>query len=124
MHTNIEMEAMLAAAERHLDRRDMVGYAAARNTRVLADELREFHAFRDDLVREHGEKVLDADGNPTGNVELSPSMPGYGPFLAELGKLAGVEHDPKVFTIPYSEAIGVLSGTELLELDWMFHEED
>ena len=41
-YSNAQMEQMLIALEPLLDRRDIVGYAAARNTRVLRAEALEY----------------------------------------------------------------------------------
>lgn len=119
----VEMEAMLASLEKHLDRRDMIGYAAARNTRLLRDELVEFMTLREKLVIEHGDIEEDGDGAPTGKSVISQQSPGFVDFMAEYMPLCEIEHDFQPFTIPYEEAIGNISGTELLEIDWMFHEE-
>ena len=118
---NTEMESMLSSLEKHLDRRDVVGYAAARNTRLLQGELREFLEFRNELVVKHGEEAAEGDAAPGGKF-ITPQSPSFGDFMAEYGPLCSIEHDVSLFTVPYDEAIGVLSGSELLEIDWMFHE--
>jgi hypothetical protein len=119
---NIEMEGMLAALEKHLARTDLIGYAAARNTRVLRDELLEYRQKRDELVCKHGEPQVDEKGRPTGVFAVDPESDGFGAFVDELNVIAGVEHEPRLFTIPFEEAIGRLSGSELLEIEWMFEE--
>ena len=37
----------------------------------------------------------------------------------ELEKIRTIEHTVELMTIPYDEVIGVLSGEEILNLDWM-----
>ena len=117
--TNATMETMLDSLSKHLDRRDVIGYAAARNTRILQDELKEFQDFRNDLVLKHGED--DPDG---GGKIIASDSPNFADFMEEYLPLCGIEHNPEIFTIPYEEAIGILSGTELLEIDWMFGESE
>ena len=120
--SNGEMEARAAAIAPFLDRRDMIGYAAARNTRALADALVEYRAVRDSLVLEHGEEEVDDGGRPTGRVHLDPASESFGAFAEAIAPYMGVEHDVEVFRIPYSEAVGSLTGSELLAADWMFEE--
>lgn len=121
-YTNIEMEAMKLSLEPLLERRDRIGYAAARNARILDGQLQEYSAFRDELVRKFGEDELDGDGNPTGRMTISQASPKFGDFLAEVEKIAKIEHEPDIFRLKYDEAIGELSGTELLAVDWMFED--
>ena len=51
---NLEMVAMVQELRPLLSHRDIVGYAAARNTRVLSRSLTEYTAFRDRLVEKYG----------------------------------------------------------------------
>lgn len=123
MYKNAEMEQMVGALQKHLDRRDIVGYAAARNTRILQDELKEYIERRDELVRKYGEEDKDKDGNPTGSVSLAFESPEFSKFAEELEQFAVIEHSPRLMQLKYEDAIGILSGAEILELDWMFKEE-
>ena len=121
-YTNAEMEKMLRSLEPLLERRDMIGYAAARNTRILREELIEYHAKRDELVLKYGENEKDENGNPTGQVFISLTSPKFSEFIDAISVFDSIEHEPEIFQIEYSEAIGVLSGTELLECEFMFKE--
>ena len=121
-YTNIEMEAMKMSLEPLLERRDRIGYAAARNARILEDQLREYTAFRDELVRKYGDEEVGGDGNPTGRMTISQASPNFGVFLEGIGEIAKIEHEPDIFRLKYDEAIGELSGTELLAVDWMFED--
>ena len=120
MYRNAEMYRMLNAATKYLDRRDVIGYAAARNVRVLSEELTEYVRKIQDLVAEHGEPVIDADGNETGQLGIKVGGPGYEAFVREMAQYDEIEGDPRIMTLDYEQAIGALSGNELLELDWMF----
>lgn len=122
-YSNQEMEQMLGALDAQLPRKDMIGYAAARNARVLRNELVEYLSVRDGLVMKYGKPDVDEDGNETGSVSISPLSPEFPAFSDELRKFATIQHEPKLFRLRYEDAIGQLSGSELLELDWMFEED-
>ncbi|MCI8469368.1 MAG: hypothetical protein HFJ75_07800 [Eggerthellaceae bacterium] len=120
--SNKRMSEMIDQLAPVLENRDIVGYAAARNTRVLRSECAEFLDMQKRLIIELGEPVLDDDGNPTGEIELALDSPRFAEFSELIGKLADVEHEVELFTLPIEEAIGKLTGTQLLALDWMFEE--
>ena len=123
MFKNIDMEKMVGTLKPHLERTDVIGYAAARNTRILENELQEYVQRRDELVLKYGEEKKDEDGNPTGSVSLNFDSPKFTEFVEELEKFAVLEHEPPIMKLKYEQAIGILSGAELLELDWMFEDE-
>jgi len=121
-YTNAQMQEMLQALAKHLERRDVIGYAAARNTRVLREELTEFSDIQNELVKKYGEAETDEEGNPTGATVLTQESESFPAFIAEVEPFLQIEHEPALFTVPYEKAIGELSGLELLELDWMFED--
>ena len=121
--TNYEMEQMVGALAKHMERKDVVGYAAARNTRILQTELSEYMGVRNELVMKYGEMDVDEQGNPTGSVSLSPTSENFGKFVEEIERFASLTHQPDIFKIPVEEVVGKLSGTEILEIDWMLEEE-
>lgn len=121
-YTNNEMEQMLAAVEKQLERKDIIGYAAARNARILRNELSEYTSVRDELVMKYGEADLDEDGKPTGSVSLSIESDKFPQFVEEIERFARIEHEPNIFKLKFEEAIGQLSGSELLDLEWMFED--
>lgn len=121
--SNIEMEKMVRSLKPLLSHRNMVGYAAARNTRIINDALTEYAMMRDGLVERYGEPEIDAGGNQTGLVTLRPGTDGFARFAEEIEPFMAVEHDVEVFRIDIAEAIGCLSGEEILAADWMFVEE-
>lgn len=121
-YTNNDMEQMLAQVEKQLHRKDVIGYAAARNARILRDELSEYSKVRDELVMKYGEADLDEQGVPTGSVSLSLKSEKFPLFVEEIERFARIEHEPNLFKLKFEEAIGQLSGSELLEIEWMFED--
>ena len=121
-YKNIEMERMIATLRPYLDRTDKIGYAAARNTRILRSEAQEYFDRRERLVEKYGSPQLDDDGNPTGLIELRFDSPDFPKYAKEIEEWALIEHTPSLYRLKYEEAIGQLSGTELLEIDWMFED--
>lgn len=121
-YTNQEMDQMLGQLKPLLERRDVIGYAAARNSRILTEELTEYTKVRDELVMKYGEADEDADGNPTGSVSLSVTSANFPKFVDEIERFATITHEPKLFRLKFEEAIGKLSGTELLAVEWMFED--
>lgn len=121
--TNAEMESRVRALAPHLERADMVGYAAARNTRRLKDALTEYATVRDGLVERYGKPEVDECGTFTGKVSLAFDSPDFAKFAEEIEPYLGISHEVEVFRIGYGHAAGTMSGAELLEIDWMFEEE-
>lgn len=121
-YTNSEMDQMLSALEPLLERRDVIGYAAARNTRVLRQELTEYQRVKDELVMKYGREDVDEEGRGTGQFTLLITDPNFRAFAEEIERFAGISHEPELFKIKYEEAIGVLSGSEMLACEWMFED--
>lgn len=117
-YKNSEMDSMIQSASPFLERRDLIGYAAARNVRVLMDAAREYLMRKEEIVREHGRPELDGDGNPTGNYTMD--VEGNEDAVRELASYGDIEHEADVFKIKYEKAIDRLSGNEILSIDWMF----
>ncbi len=121
--TNFQMALALEHLAPLLERTDLIGYAAARNTRLLRQEAAEYLEARERLVCELGEQELDGDGQPTGVVAVHVGTPAFDEFRRRMAELDGIEAKLKVFRVPVGKAIGKLSGTQLLALDWMFEED-
>ncbi|MEC4272968.1 hypothetical protein VJ923_07340 [Adlercreutzia sp. R25] len=120
--TNYEMSRRLGQLGQVLDRADLIGYAAARNTRVLREACSEYLQMQDALVRELGEPETDGEGAETGAYRLDFASPNFPEFARRMDEIAPIESEIEVFRIRVDEAIGKLSGTQLLELDWMFED--
>lgn len=123
-YKNIEMDRMLGELAPFLDRTDKIGYAAARNTRILRSETAEYFARREQLIMKYGEEELDEDGSPTGQTMLRFDSPAFREYAKEIEEWANIEHAPNLFIIPAREVVGKLSGNEILSIEWMLDWDD
>lgn len=119
---NCEIEKHISQLKTVLNHSDVVGYAAARNTRIMSEAITEYLQKRDELIAKFGNPVLDEEGKETGEISLSIESENFPKFLDELKPFAEVEQEINLVKLKYEQAIGLLSGTELLELDWMFED--
>lgn len=118
-YKNIDMENMLNSLSSLLDRTDIIGYAAARNTRILQTEAQEYLAIREKLIAKYGHPRMDENGNETGVYMLEFGTSEFADYESEIISVAEIEHFPQLFKIPASEVIGKLSGTQILAIEWM-----
>jgi hypothetical protein len=121
-YTNGEMERMIDALAPLLPRADIIGYAAARNTRALRSAATEYYEMRERLVRKHGRMRVDGDGNPTGVYEILPDTPELDAYRADIAEFQGISHEVELYRIPSTEVIGKLSGTETLAVYFMLED--
>lgn len=116
---NVEMDNMITALDAFLDRTDKIGYAAARNTRILGNEASEYLVRKEKLIFKYGEE--DAEN---GHSSIGPSSPNFELFVKELEEWAYIEHDVQVYTITREEAEqSGLSYREMAGIIWMITEE-
>lgn len=118
--SNAQAGAMINSMRSLLDRRDLIGYAAAYNTRVLTQVAQEYIDLHETLLAKYGEEVLGQNGEHTMKYVLEPGNPNYQRFIDETSEWASATHDVDVFTVPVEKAIGELSGNEILSVQWMF----
>ena len=71
---------------------------------------------------EYGEEQYDDDGNINDYV-VDPKSPKFAEFAAKYQELADIECEVEILTLPEEKAIDAISGTQLLQLDWMFERE-
>lgn len=119
---NSQMAQMLKQLKPILAQRNKVGYAAARNSRILSDHLTEYQTFRTGLIEKYGQPEKDEQGNTV--IRMKTDSEEFQQFCKELAPINEIEHEVDFMTIPYEEAIGVLSGEEILAVDWMFVDDD
>lgn len=117
---NLQMETMLRQLKPVLALRDKVGYAAARNYRRLSESLTEYVAFKNELIEKYGEPEKDEDGHEFFSIKIT--SPNFKSFCDELAPLGEIEQEVEIMTLNYEDAIGSLTGEELLGVDWMFED--
>lgn len=121
---NIEMEQYILILSKFLDRTDIIGYAAARNTRILENASSEYQQYRSNLINKYGKIELDSNDKPTGRVALSVDDENFKTYVSEIEEIASVEHEVCIFKIPYKSVINKLSGSDILDIDWMLDDSD
>lgn len=117
--SNINALIYIEILKEYLDRNDIIGYAAARNIRKLTDATIEYVRCRDKLIIEFGIPEEDENGNKTGRHSISTDSPNFSNFNSEINKFNNIEHDVDIMFVNYSEVIGKLTGSQILDIDWM-----
>ncbi len=118
-YKNSEMALMLQSLKTVLSHRDKIGYVAARNYRVISEALTEYNAFKRDLIAKYGDVEKDEAGQETGMVSISIASPNFKQFSDEMAPINEISQEIELMTAKFEEAIGTLSGEEILQLDWM-----
>ena len=119
---NSMMNEMLRQLRPILSHRDKIGYIAARNYRILDDCLIEFQVFRDELIKKYGEVDKDESGNDLPTLSINVSSPNFKQFCDELEPFNNMEHEVDLMMANFDDAIGCLSGEEILAIDWMLED--
>ena len=119
MLKNSEVSSRILQLKPFLNRKDKIGYAAARNTRVLSNQLIEYNTIRNELIQKYGEPDLDENGMDIGTVSIKISSPKFLDFCKELEPFNNIEHEVEFMVLKYEEVIGILTGEEILTIDWM-----
>ena len=117
---NAEMAVMLNQLRPILSHRDMIGYVAARNCRILSECLTEYEAFRNSLIEKYGETTKDGKDRPI--IGIKVDSPNFQKFCDEMAPFNEMEHEVDLMVAKYTDAIGCLSGEEILEVDWMLED--
>lgn len=115
---NAEMAVMMNQLRPILPHRDKIGYVAARNYRTIAECLTEYETFRNELIKKYGQEIKNEKGHPVVGIKIE--SPNFQKFCDELAPFNEIEHEVELMTVKYEEAIGCLSGEEILGIDWMF----
>ncbi len=122
-YTNLELEQMAEALQPLLELNGIVGYTAARNMRLIVDEIADYLQMKERLLRAHGHEAADADGKPTGSYAIGPDDEGFAEFLAEFSEIANVRHAVEFYRLPAERCIGALTGRQFLDCSFMVEEE-
>lgn len=114
------MDVMINHLKPVLSHRDKIGYIAARNYRILAECLTEYQVFRNGLIEKYGEETKDGNGRSIIGVKVD--SPDFQKFCDELAPFNEMEHEVELMIAKYEDAIGCLTGEEILAVDWMFED--
>lgn len=120
--SNFKMEEMRHQLQPLLSHRDKLGYVAARNYRKLSEALTEYTAFREGLIEKYGEQDYDENGEMLPTISLDVKSPKFKLFRDELTPFGSLEHEVELMSASYEDAVGVLTGEEILGVDWMLED--
>lgn len=119
---NSELVAMMHQLEPILSQRNRLGYVAARNYRILSDTLTEYNRFKMELVEKYGEPDRAGDGTELLTVSIKIGSPSFKSFCDEMAPYNNMEHEIELMTAKFEDTIDVLSGEEIVGIDWMLEE--
>ena len=120
MLQNQRMVQMVEQLRPILSSRSKIGYIAARNTRMLTDQLVEYEQVRKDLFNQYGAEDVDENGTPV--IQIKMGTPEFQSFTDALAPFNVIEHEVELMTAKYDDVIGILSGEEILSIDWMLED--
>lgn len=119
---NSEMDLMLRQLKPVLSQRNRIGYAAARNYRILSEALTEYNQFKDELIEKYGEPDKGEDGTEFPTISIKIGSPNFRSFCDEMVVYNNMEHEVELMTIKYEDTIDILSGEEILAIGWMLED--
>lgn len=123
--TNMDMAIKLSILESFLHTATgKFGYAVARNVRKIKEACAEFLQIRSRLIEELGEKQLDEDGNPTGNVIIKIGTEKYNEYNKKIGEIADIIHSVEIFRIPYDSLPDTVTAQNMIDLEWMLIDDE
>ena len=110
---NIKMVEMLHQLRPLLSHKDMFGYVAARNTRILSDCLIEYNQAKNDLIDRFGTITVDEETGET-TTTIKVGTPEFKSFCEAMETFNNVEHEVEIMTMKYGDTINCLTGEEIL----------
>ena len=114
--TNAQMFDSLVVLNQS-EEKGVLGFAIARNRRKLAEELKEYAAKRDELLKEYG--TDEGGGTYSIPTEKVPA------FSTALRPYAEMTTDVSVHQVTAAEfCSGSLTSSQMMVLDWMVKEGD
>lgn len=119
---NSKMVELLHQLQPLLSHRDIIGYAVARNYRALSASLTEYETFRDSLIEKLGEHKKDDHGVELPLMQIKIGSPNFKQFCDEMAPFNNMEHEVELMTLKFKDTIGLLSGEEILAIDWMLED--
>lgn len=119
---NSELDIMLHQLEPVLEQRNRIGYLAARNYRVLSDALTEYNQFRNELIKKYGTPDKTEEGIELPTASIKVGSPEFKAFRDEMATYSNIEQEVELMTAKFDDVIDVLSGAEIVGIDWMLEE--
>ena len=116
---NSELVVMLHQLEPVLAQRNRIGYVAARNYRILSDALIEYNQFKNELIEKYGTPDKAENGTELPTASIKVGSPQFKSFCDEMAQYNNIEQQVELMTVKYEDTVGVLSGEEILSIDWM-----
>ena len=120
--TNSKAEEMYENLKSVLNRADIIGYAAALNSKRLENIVDPYFITRNALISQYGEPELDENGKKTGRSLVRFDNPNFDQFKMELERISSIEHEVDIFKINSEDVINKLTGNEILNIIWMFED--
>lgn len=121
--TNFQMEEYVNNLESFLDRNDIIGYAAARNTRILTEASSDYGRIKMQLLRKYGSPVKDEHGNDTDQIKITSDDEHFYEVAEQINLSGNISHEVTIYTISPNVVASELTGREILLIDWMLDEE-
>ena len=118
---NEEMVRMLKQLEPLLSHKDMFGYVAARNTRIISNCLTEYNQTKNDLIDRFGIREVDEETGLT-TTSIKIGTPAFKSFCEAMEPFNRIEHEVEIMTMKYEDTINCLTGEEILGVEWMLED--
>ena len=119
---NSELVVMLHQLEPVIAQRNRIGYVAARNYRILSDALIEYNQFKNELIEKYGTPDKAENGTELPTASIKVGSPQFKSFCDEMAQYNNIEQQVELMTVKYEDTVGVLSGEEILSIDWMLED--
>lgn len=120
--SNKEIMEKLQSLRPILTQRNAIGYIAARNSRTLKEALTEYEQFEQDAVMRYGTADVDENGRPLGTTSIRPGSDSFQKFIEEMIPIQNIEQTVPIMVAKFEDVVGVLSGEEIFEIDWMLED--
>lgn len=121
-YKNAVLKQMLDNLQPVLSQKGKVGYAAARNTRKIKEALTEYVEKESELFEKYGTPEKNENGEETGRIIINANDPKCREFVEEITPLANIEHEVEIMKLSYEEVMDVLTGDEMLAIEWMLED--
>lgn len=119
---NSQIAEKMRQLEPILSQRNRLGYVAARNYRTFSNALIEYEKFKMELLEKYGEQDKTEDGIELPTIRLRIDSPNFKSFCQEMAPYNEIEQEVEIMTAFYEDAIDVLSGQEIFNIDWMLED--